>query len=177
MSSQRNQSEIAGRAIALLKAFFRAHPDLQRTVLDEAFGGCAKDPRGLIKTDAESDTFAVDCVTKLLAFECTDGHRHSLGRLLAVIRDGYLGARPHPDYVELPRLLDPGCASPTRDEELDYLERLLAEIRAKARKYSALQAVGELNASPAATAAVDEDLDEADIALLAPQAGRRARIT
>lgn len=135
--------DIAPRAIALLKAFFRAHPDLQRTVLDEAFGGYTKNPRGLIRADVEPDAFAVDCVTKLLAFEGTDGHRHSLGRPLAVIRESYLGARPHPDFVELPRLLDAGCALPTREGELHHLRVLIDGVEEIARLYSPLRAIAQ----------------------------------
>jgi len=166
MRDKPSEADIVGRAIGLLKAFFRANPDLQGTVLDEAFGGCAKDPRGLLRPGVEPDTFAVDCVTKLLGFGCTDGHRHSLSRLLTVIREQYVGANPPPDFGELPPLLDVDCAVPTREEELAYLARLLADIRAKARKYSALRAVGELNTASTSGEALDEDLDEADIALL-----------
>lgn len=143
MSSQLNEADVARRATPLLKAFFKEHQSLQGPLLDEAFSGYVKDPRGLIKTDVEPDTFAVDCVGKLLAYGCTDGHRHSLGRLLAVIRDGYLGAKPHPDYVALPRLLDSGCAVPTREEELHYLRNLIAREEELARLYSPLRAVAQ----------------------------------
>jgi hypothetical protein len=134
------EADIVGRAIGLLKAFFRANRHLQSTVLDEAFEGFEKDPRGLLKPDAEPDTFVVDCVTRLLGFGCTDGHRHSLSRLLTVIREQYLGASPPPDYVELPRLLDVDCALPTRDEERAYLEALIEREEARAQLYSPLSA-------------------------------------
>ncbi len=107
MSSQLNEADVARRATPLLKAFFKEHQSLQGPLLDEAFSGYVKDPRGLIKTDVEPDTFAVDCVGKLLAYCCTDGHRHSLTfaeltakldipqpALYSWLRKGQLNARP-----------------------------------------------------------------------------------
>lgn len=154
MSSQLNEAEVARRAIPLLKAFFKEHRTLQGPVLDEAFSGYKKDPRGLIRTDVEPDTFAVDCVGRLLAYGCTDGHRHGLGWLLAVIRDGYLGAKPHPDYVELPRLLDHDCALPTREEERRYLRALIHREEEIARLYSSTLAMISLR-SDGLTCSVD----------------------
>jgi len=141
----RNQADLARRAIRLLEAFCIDHPGLQQVLLDRAFAGHGKDPRGQLDASAPPMTFAVDCVTTLLAYGCTDGHRHSLARLLEVVRDDFLGANPHPDFTELPRLLDAPCVLPSRAEERAYLERLLADIRRKADLYAPLR--GALPAS------------------------------
>lgn len=137
-------AQIARRASSLLQTFFTARPDLKGTVLDRAFSGHAKDPRGLIDTAKPPLGFAVECVNVLLTYGCTDGRCHALGRLLAVIREHFLGAKPHPDYLDLSRLLDEPCGLPTREEELAYLERLLADIKHKAALYSPLRAVARI---------------------------------
>jgi hypothetical protein len=132
------EAEIARRATQLLSAFFTNHPNLRQAALDRAFAGHAKDPRGLIEISPAADIFATECVNKLLAYGCTDGHRHSLARLIEVIRDDFPGANPDPDYIELPRWLNTPCALPSRAEERAHLERLLADIRRKADLYAPL---------------------------------------
>jgi hypothetical protein len=139
-----DEAELARRASDLLKSFFTTRPDLRQTALDRAFLGCRKDPRGLIDASARPMAFAVECVSKLLAFGCIDGHRHSLGRLLAVIREDFLGLNPDPDYLELPRLLDGPCLLPSRDEERAYLGRLLAEIERQAALYAPLRGIARI---------------------------------
>ena len=75
---QYDEAEIARRAAHLLEAFFIDHRDLQQTVLDRAFGGYSKDPRGLLQAGAPATVFAVECVSQLRAYGCTDGRRDSL---------------------------------------------------------------------------------------------------
>jgi hypothetical protein len=159
-------SRLRQRAVRLLEQFFANDGEAgRRTLFNLTFGDCARDPRRTIDFKGATIEFADHAVGKLLAFGCADRGRHSLSLLIETMAQAR-GRQADPDFAELPRLLDARCALPTRDEELAYLERLLADIRAKARKYSALQAVGRLNGSPAGTAAMDEDLEEADIALL-----------
>ncbi len=141
---QYDEAEISRRTVRLLEAFFIGHPDLQQTVLDRAFGGYRKDPRGLLHADAPATVFAIECVSQLRAYGCTDGRRDSQGRLLAVIRDEFLGANPDPDYVELPRLLDGPCLLPGREEERAYLVRLLADIDRKAALYAPLRGIARI---------------------------------
>lgn len=145
-----DEAELARRASSLLKSFFTARPDLRQTALDLAFAGFRKDPRGLLDADAAPTVFAVACVGQLLAFDCIDGHRHSLGRLLEVVRDEFLGANPNPDYFELSRLLDGPCRMPSRDEERAYLGRLLAEIERQAALYAPLRGIGRIAPSTSA---------------------------
>ena len=166
MTGKPNQAEIARRAIDLLKAFFRANRHFQGTVLDEAFGGYAKDPRGLLRPGDEPDTFAVNCVTRLLGFGCTDGHQHSLSRLLTVIREQYLGASPEPDYFELPRLLELDCSEPTRDEERAYLLALVEREEARAQLYSPLSALAQSQPERRVVPLLAPWEDNKDIALL-----------
>ncbi|MEJ2389456.1 MAG: SUMF1/EgtB/PvdO family nonheme iron enzyme, partial [Chromatiaceae bacterium] len=139
-----DEAELARRASDLLKSFFTARPELRQTALDRAFLGCRKDPRGLIDASAAPMAFAVECVSRLLAFGCIDGHRHSLGRLLGVIRDDFLGLNPDPDYFELPRLLDGPCLMPSRDEERAHLGRMLAEIERQAALYAPLRGIARI---------------------------------
>ena len=145
-----DEAQLARRGSRLLQSFFTAHPELRQTALDLAFEGYQKDPRGLLDATAAPMVFAVECVSRLLAFGCTDGHRHSLGCLLAVIRDDFLGLNPDPDYIELPRLLDGPCLMPSRDEERAYLERLLAEIERQAALYAPLRGIARIAPSQAA---------------------------
>ena len=139
-----DERDVTRRASRLLQAFFAARPDLRQPVLDLAFYGCAKDPRGLLDVGALPAAFAVDCVAQLMADGCTDGRRHSLGRLLEVVRDEFLGSNPDPDYVELPRLLDAPCLLPSREEERAYLQRLLADIARKAALYAPLRGIARI---------------------------------
>ena len=167
---------LARRASRLLQSFFTARPELRQTVLDLAFVGCRKDPRGLIDASAAPMAFAVECVSQLLAFGCTDGHRHSLGRLLAVIRDDFLGLNPDPDYIELPRLLDGPCQMPSRDEERAYLGRLLAEIERQAALYAPLRGIARVAPSKAADPLLGAWDDLALLPACAPPSPSRAAI-
>ncbi len=144
--NNKNRAELGWRATRLLEAFFRDHPGLQRIALDSAFNGHAKDPRGLLQSDAPPAEFAVDCVTVLMSYGCTDGRQHSLGRLLAVIREQFLGANPPTDFVELPPLLNQPCRLPNREEERAYLQRLLADIEHKAALYAPLRGIARITA-------------------------------
>lgn len=144
VASQIEHRQIAGRACSLLQAFFTDYPDLKRAVFDRAFSGYAKDPRGLVDISAPPLVLAAESVSVLLAYGCTDGRRHALGRLLTVIREDFLGANPHADYSELPRLLNGPCGLPNREEERTYLERLLADIEHKAALYAPLRAVARI---------------------------------
>ena len=142
-----DEADIARRASRLLTAFFtNRDPKLQRTVLDQAFQGLRHDPRSLLETGGPAASFAGECVSKLLAYGCTDQGRHSLARLLEVIREDYLGANPHPDYTDLPRLLNRLCALPSREDEHAYLDRLLADIQRKAMLYAPLSGIARIKA-------------------------------
>lgn len=144
-----DEADVARRASRLLLAFFTDHPNLRQTVLDAAFKGFRHDPRGLlIKIDGGESAvvFAEKCVRKLLAYGCTDQGRHSLARLLEVIREDFLGANPHPDYTDLPRLLNSLCALPSREDEHAYLDRLLADIQHKAALYAPLRGLAQIKA-------------------------------
>ena len=142
-----DEADVARRASRLLTAFFTSRdPKLQRTVLDQAFQGLRHDPRSLLETGGPAASFAGECVSKLLAYGCTDQGRHSLARLLEVIREDFLGANPHPDYTDLPRLLDRLCALPSREDEHAYLDRLLADIQRKAALYAPLRGLAQIKA-------------------------------
>jgi len=159
-----NEADVARRARRLLAAFFaEADARRRRTVLDRAFHGFAKDPRGLIDTAGAPADFASECVAKLLAYGCTEGHRHALSRLLCTICDDWFGTNPDPDYCELPRLLDARCALPNREEQRAWLETLIADCRAKVAKYASL--AGVVRRAASASAGTDLD-DQDDIALL-----------
>jgi hypothetical protein len=141
-----DEADVARRASGLLQAFFTDHPNLRQTVLDAAFKGLRHDPRRLIETGGSAAIFASECVTQLLAYGCSDQGRHSLARLLEVIREDHLGANPHPDYIDLPRLLNRLCALPSREDEHAYLDRLLADIQRKADLYAPLRGLARIMA-------------------------------
>ena len=115
-------------------------------MLDPAFQGLRHDPRRLIETGGSAATFAGECVTQLLAYGGADQGRHSLARLLEVIREDFLGANPHPDYTDLPRLLNSLCGLPSREDEHAYLDRLLADIQRKAALYAPLRGLAQIKA-------------------------------
>ncbi len=145
MSSISKEADLARRASSLLESLFtNKEQRLRRTVLDEAFHGFQYDPSSQIVTDGNAKAFAVHCVNTLIKYGCCDGHQHSLARLLEVIRESYLGANPHADYYELPRLLNDPCALPSRAEELEYLQWLEEGIQRKAALYSPLSGVARV---------------------------------
>jgi hypothetical protein len=147
MAEDLGEAELARRAVSLLESFFSdKEPRLRRTVLDEAFHGFRHDPRGLIETGGSAKDFAVHCVSTLLGFGCSDGHQHSLVRLLDIVRESHLGASPHADWFELPALLNDryGCALPSRAEERRYLDWLEEGIQRKAALYSPLSGVARV---------------------------------
>ncbi|NBC46478.1 MAG: NACHT domain-containing protein [Gammaproteobacteria bacterium] len=157
------------RAVTLLRSFFGDDDArARRVIVNQAFGGCERDPRSAIEYAGYVEIFPDHVVETLLRHGCAGKGRHSLSVLIETMA-GARGRQPDPDFAELPPLLDRACEQPTRDEELAYLARLLADIRAKARKYSALRAVGALNPALTGEQALDADLDEADIALLCLQ--------
>jgi hypothetical protein len=141
-----DEADVARRASRLLLAFFTDHPNLRQTVLDAAFKGLRHDPRHLIETGGSAAVFAENCVAKLLAYGGADKGRHGLTRLLEVIREDFLGANPHPDYIDLPRLLNSLCALPGREDEHAYLDRLLADIQRKADLYAPLRGLARIKA-------------------------------
>ena len=141
-----DEADVARRASRLLLAFFTDHPNLRQTVLEAAFKGLRHDPRHLIETGGSAAVFAEECVAKLLAYGGTDQGRHSLARLLEVIREDYLGANPPPDYTDLPRLLNSLCALPSREDEHAYLDQLLADIQRKAALYAPLRGLAQIKA-------------------------------
>lgn len=141
-----DEADVARRASRLLQTFFTDHPNLQQTVLDAAFRGLRHDPRPLIQAGESAAVFAEQCVTQLLVYGGTDQGRHSLARLLEVIREDFLGSNPHPDYIDLPRLLDSLCALPGRKDEHAYLDRLLADIQRKADLYTPLRGLARIKA-------------------------------
>ncbi len=141
-----DEADVARRASRLLLAFFTDQPKLQQTVLDAAFKGLRHDPRPLIQAGESAAVFAEQCVTQLLVYGGTDQGRHGLARLLEVIREDFLGANPHPDYTDLPRLLNPLCAQPSRENEHAYLDRLLADIQRKADLYAPLRGLARIKA-------------------------------
>ena len=141
-----DEADVARRARRLLLAFFTDHPNLRQTVLDAAFKGLRHDPRSLIETGGPATVFAEECIAKLLAYGGTDRGRHGLARLLEVIREDYLGANPHPDYTDLPRLLNSLCRLPGREDEHAYLDRLLADIQRKADLYAPLRGLARIMA-------------------------------
>jgi hypothetical protein len=154
------------RATALLQAFFAGDDArARRVILNQAFGDCERDPRPAIDCTGPIEVFADHVVEILLKHGCAGKGRHSLSLLIQAMANAR-GRQTHADYAELPRLLDEACASPTREEELAYLDRLLEDIRAKARRYSALSAVGELSGASSETDRGSDDLEEADIVLL-----------
>jgi hypothetical protein len=142
--SSADEAALAQRAIRLLEGFFVKHPNLQKTALDLAFEGYDRDPRSLLNPGAPAKAFAVECVTELLGYGCTDGRRHSLARVIEVIRDEFLGANPDPDYIGLPRLLNPECALPSRADERAHLEALLAEVKRKPDLYAPLRGIARV---------------------------------
>jgi hypothetical protein len=106
MAEDLGEAELARRALSLLEPFFSGKdPRLRQTGLDEAFLGFHHGPLSLIDTGGTAKDFAVHCVSRLLEFGCCEGRQHSLARLLDVVREGHLGANPHPDWFELPRQL------------------------------------------------------------------------
>lgn len=158
------------RSVALLEAFFANDDErTRRAFLNQAFVDCERDPRSAINFDGAVAVFADHVVDTLLRHGCAGRGRHGLALLIETLAAGR-GRQSAADFAELPRLLDACCALPTRDEELAYLERLLKEIHARARQYSALRALADLDATPGGPASgptsTDEALDEADIALL-----------
>jgi hypothetical protein len=138
------------RAVRLLEQFFANDGEgARRTVFNFAFGDCERDPRGAINWTGPSIEFADHAIQKLLAFGCADRGRHSLSLLLGTMAE-IRGRQTDPDYIHLPPLLDILCAQPTREEELKYLHRLLAEIEEKARLYAPLRGIADIK--PAACA-------------------------
>jgi formylglycine-generating enzyme required for sulfatase activity len=132
--------DVRNRAVALLETFF-LHDDKpqRRTVFGQAFGECERNPAREIQWDLSAADFASHSVDRLLAFGCASRGKHALSLLIetmATIR----GRQTHPDYAELPPLLNALCAQPTRDEELSYLHRLAKEVEERARDYSPLSA-------------------------------------
>lgn len=154
------------RATALLQAFFAGDdPRARRVVFNQAFGDCEPDPCRVIDYTGSVDVFVDHVVETLLEYGCAGKGRHSLSVLIRTMASAR-GSQTDADFAELPRLLDKRCALPTRAEELAYLDRLLADIRAKARRYSALSAVGELSSASSEADRDPDDLEEADIVLL-----------
>ena len=158
------QEPLRGRAVKLLASCFANDDERsRRALLNLAFSDFARPPA--FDCTGAAPVFADHVVGVLLAYGCAVRGRHSLSLLLETLI-AERGRQLDPEFAELPRLLDADCGLPTRTEELAYLARLLADIRAKARKYSAIQAVGALNPARTGEEALDADLDEADIALL-----------
>ncbi|MBK9166483.1 MAG: TIR domain-containing protein [Bryobacterales bacterium] len=130
--------DLRNRAVALLEAFFLHDGERARqTVLGQAFGACPRNPARDIEWGGSAAVFASHAVDTLLSFGCAERGKHALSLLLetmATIR----GRQMHPDYAELPPLLDAGCRLPTRAEEVQSLSRLIGEIEARANRYSPL---------------------------------------
>lgn len=159
-----NPNEMIDRAKRLLGTFFTGKTETERiALLAGAFASFVHDPRSGLDTGGSAEQFASACVDHLVQFGCVDGHRHALSCLLTHLRETGFGTHPPSDFVDLPPLLDQGCALPSRDDERTYLQRLIMDCRAKAAKYASLQAVAKRTVAPAARCDLD---DPDDIAIV-----------
>ena len=156
-------SQLRSRAIHLLVSFFAF--DDQRTrrlIFEEAFGGCQPNPAHRIEYSGAVAEFAAGAVDRLLSFGCAKRGKHALALLLETMTSAR-GRQTHPDYHELPAILNLQCALPTRTEECEYLSRFIEQIEAKARLYSPL--AGKANSRPNLSA-LDPWSDDAALELL-----------
>ena len=125
---------IRARGVALIEGFFANDDErARRAFLNNAFADCERDPRAVIDCSGALAVFAAHVVDTLLKHGCAGRGRHGLALLIETMAE-QRGRQRDADFVELPRLLDADCRLPTRAEELAYLDRLLHEIRARARK-------------------------------------------
>jgi len=170
------RDSIQGRARRLLLAFFGNDDERsRRAMVNRAFDDCERDPRSTIRYDGSVTVFADHLLDTLLRHGCAGRGRHGLSLLIAAMA-GARGRQADPDYAELPRLLDADCCLPTRDEELRYLQRLLAEIEAKARLYAPLRGIADLHPAAPSSALLAPWGDDEDIALLMHRPRQRAGI-
>src|SRR5262245_303209 len=137
------------RAVRLLQEFF-AHDDARerRAVFNTAFTEVNPDPRPQIEFRGAPAAFANEADDRLLNFGCAARGRHYLSLLLAAMCEAR-GRQSDPDFYQLQRELDSQCALPTRQEELQHLNRLLREAEAKACLYSPLRAIVQQSHSKA----------------------------
>jgi hypothetical protein len=157
---------VQSRAVRLLQAFFANDDErTRRTIVNLAFGDCERDPRPVIQYAGAALVFADHLVDTLLTHGCVGRGRHSLSLLIETTASAR-GRQTDPDYVDLPPLLDDLCALPTRDEEVDYLQRLLGEIEEKARLYAPLRGIADIKPAAQAAALLTPWADDEDIALL-----------
>jgi formylglycine-generating enzyme required for sulfatase activity len=167
---------VQSRAVRLLQAFFANDDErTRRAILNLAFGDCERDPRPAIQYAGPALVFADHLVDTLLKHGCAGRGRHSLSLLIKTMGSAR-GRQTGPDYFELPPLLDDLCALPTRDEEMDYLQRLLGEIEEKARLYAPLRGIADIKPAAQAAALLAPWGDEEDIALLMHRPRRRASV-
>ena len=142
-----DEADVARRASRLLTAFFTNRiPTFGKPCWMPPSKVCGTIPARSSRPADRRPSSPSECVTKLLAYGCSDQGRHSLARLLEVIREDFLGANPHPDYTDLPRLLNRLCALPSREDEHAYLDRLLADIQRKAALYAPLRGLAQIKA-------------------------------
>lgn len=132
---------VRNRAVTLLEGFFADDsPSTRRVIFNQAFVDCERDPRSAIEYEGSVAVFADRVVVTLLKHGCVGKGRHSLSLLIETMANAR-GRQTDADYAELPRLLDAGCALPTREEELRYLQALVAREDALAQLYSPLRGV------------------------------------
>ncbi len=148
--SSKTATELRHRAVSLLESFFaRDDRRTRRLVFDDAFDGCDPNPANQIEYEGGVEVFAKDAVGRLLAFGCVTRGKHALALLLETMAAAR-GRQPHPDYCELPAILNLEFGLPTRVEEVEYLGRLIAQIEAKARIYSPLAGKADSRPKPGA---------------------------
>jgi len=140
-STTRDPCEFRERAVHLLVTFFAIHDERERRFFfEEAFGPFDPNPARYIDFSGAVAPFAASAVDKLLAFGCAGRGEHALSVLLRTMATAR-GRQRHADYKEIPRALDEACALPTREEEHQYLARLIEEIEVKARLYYPLSGI------------------------------------
>ena len=133
---------VKARAVHLLESSFaREGESTRRAIIDEAFSEAERNPFMKLDFAGPAETFAVQTVDTLLEFGSAGHGRHSLSMLLEKLATTP-GWQTDGDPLELQRELDAMVAVPAREEELSYLEGLIAKTESKARLYSPLQGVG-----------------------------------
>ena len=126
-------------AVRLLTEYFKPSPSGERkAVFSAALGGCDPDPCVHIEFEGALAAFAANAVDQLLPLGSAGRGQHHLALLITHMANAR-GKQTDPDYLDLPRVLNQGCALPSRAEELKHLAVLLVDVRNKARIFSSLQ--------------------------------------
>lgn len=135
------RSDLRDRAVRLLETYFAGDDERsRRNVFLQAFGDIRPNPCREVDFSGAVAQFARAAVEKLWQFGGAGRGRHYLSVLLTTMAT-LRGRQPDADYYDLPVELDQLCALPTREEEQQYLKRLIEEIELTAQLYSPLRAV------------------------------------